>query len=470
VSRAGSLVARILFCLGAASALLGTVRAQQDTSRFAAIVESARRELQETHTPGAALALVEGDRMVFSTGIGVTDVESSTPMRADMVFRLGSTTKMFTAAALVTLAEEGRLSLDAPIASVVKGLDRAIARLTASQLLSHTAGLRDDSAYFGKQDDEALGNGIRAMRADMLFTEPASIYSYSNPGYWIAGFVVEEITNTPYADAMQERVFAPLGMTRSTFRPMMAMTYPLAHGHEGPARQPATVIRPAANNVATWPAGSMFSNVHDLSRFVIAFMNGGRIDGRDALKAGVIAKLTEPHAAIPGGADAYGYGLQVAKRADVTVVSHGGSRSGYGSTILMVPSRRAGVIVLGNRTGSGLPRTARRALETLLGAKEGALVEPSGSAAAAGLGANDLSAWAGRYSQGPGNPIELMATQQGLRVRYSGREFTAKPQGPSRLLLIDGDGNTTNTLVLVADAAGKPAYLFTGGRAYRRLP
>jgi hypothetical protein len=63
-----------------------------------------------------------------------------------------------------------------------------------------------------------------------------------------------------------------------------------------------------------------------------------------------------------------------------------------------------------------------------------------------------------------------MATQQGLRARFSGREFTARPQGQSRLLIVDGEGNTTNSVVLVADAAGKPAYLFTGGRAYRRLP
>jgi len=467
VTRIGSLVASVVVAL----ASIGVVQARQHTSPFDAIVESARLELQETRTPGAALALVEGDRVVFSAGVGVADVETGTPIRPEMVFRLGSTTKMFTAAALVTLANEGRLSLDAPIALVLDGVDPAIGRLTANQLLSHTAGLRDEAPMFGKHDDEALGNGVRAMKADMMFTDPASIYSYSNPGYWIAGFVVEQVAGKPYADAMQERVFAPLGMTRSTFRPIMAMTYAIAQGHDASGNQPAAVIRPAANNAATWPAGSMFSNVHDLSRFVIAFMNGGKVDGREALKPGVIAKLVEPHATIPGGTDSYGYGLQVAQRAGLTLVTHGGSRAGYGSTIMMVPSRRVAVIVLGNRSGSSLPRTAHRALETLLHVPEGALVAPTpATELKGGAGSNELGAWAGRYSQGIGNVIEIVVSGQGLLVRNAGRELPARPQGQFRLLVGGVDGNPANSVVLVPNREGRPAYVFTGGRAFRRLP
>jgi CubicO group peptidase (beta-lactamase class C family) len=473
VTRTRFLVARGVLVV-AVLASIALVRAQQDTAPFDAIVEVARRELQETRTPGAALALVEGDRVVFSAGVGVADVETGAPLRPEMLFRLGSTTKMFTATALVTLAEEGRVSLDAPIGSVVKDLDPSIARLTANQLLSHTAGVRDEAPMFGRQDDEALGSGIRAMNADMFFADPGAIYSYSNPGYWIAGFVVEQIVGKPYADAVQERVFAPLGMTRSTFRPMMAMTYPLAQGHEAPGDKPPAVIRPAANNAASWPAGSMFSNVHDLSRFTIAFMNGGKVDGRDALKPTVIAKLMQPHAAIPGGTESYGYGLQIAERAGFTLVTHGGSRAGYGSTIMMVPSRRAAVIALGNRSGSGLPRTTRRAMEMLLGVKEGALAPPTATTEhaatehAAGAGHN-LNAWAGRYSQGKSAVVEIMTRPEGLVVRALGEERPAKVQGQFRLLVGGGNGDQGTAMTLVPDSTGQPAYVTVGGRSYRRV-
>ena len=466
MTRTRFLVARAVLIV-AILASIALVGAQPLTSPFDAIVDVARRELQESRTPGAALALVENDRVVFTTGVGVADVDTGAPLRPEMLFRLGSTTKMFTATALVTLAEEGRVSLDAPIGSVVKDLDPSIARLTPNQLLSHTAGVRDEAPMFGKQDDEALGNGIRAMKADMFFTEPGAIYSYSNPGYWIAGFVVEQIVGKPYADAVQERVFAPLGMTRSTFRPMMAMTYPLAQGHEASGDKPPAVIRPAANNAASWPAGSMFSNVQDLSRFTIAFMNGGKIDGRDALEPTVIAKLMQPHTAIPGGTESYGYGLQIAERAGFTLVTHGGSRAGYGSTIMMVPSRRAAVIALGNRSGSGLPRTTRRALEMLLGVKEGTLAPSTVTTEHAAGARHNLEAWAGRYSQGKSAAVEIMTRPEGLVVRALGEERPAQVQGPFRLLVGAGDGGTP--LTLVPDSKGQPAYVTVGGRSYARV-
>jgi CubicO group peptidase (beta-lactamase class C family) len=104
--------------IACASLTLAVASAQHDASRFDRVVEVARQELAETRTPGAAIALVQGDRMVFATGVGVADVEAGAPVNPAMLFRLGSTTKMFTAAALVTLAENRKLSLDAPIGSI----------------------------------------------------------------------------------------------------------------------------------------------------------------------------------------------------------------------------------------------------------------------------------------------------------------------------------------------------------------
>ncbi|MGQ0736948.1 MAG: serine hydrolase domain-containing protein [Acidobacteriota bacterium] len=443
----------------------------QSAPPFEELLDIARVELQETRTPGAAVALIDGDRVIFNGAVGVADVETGAAMRPDMLFRLGSTTKMFTAAALVWLAVDGRVSLDAPIGSAVSGLDPAIARLTPHQLLSHTAGVRDEAPMFGRHDDEALASGIRAMKATMLFAEPQAIYSYSNPGYWMSGLVVEQVVGKPFADAMHERLFAPLGMTRTTFRPTMAMTYPLAQGHEAPGRQSPKVIRPAANNAASWPAGSMFSNVHDLSRFVIAFMNEGRVDGRQVLDPRVIAKLGTAHVKIPDGNASYGYGLQISERAGVQIVSHGGSRAGYGSTIMMVPSRRVGAIVLGNRTGSGLPTTTRRGIEMLLRAAEGKLEVPRPDQTATPADRAALEAWAGRYTQGRESDIEFVVTAQAILVREGGQDRQATLQSRLRLAVAGNDAAAPPTaMVLVPDRDGRPAFIFRGGRSFRRVP
>jgi CubicO group peptidase (beta-lactamase class C family) len=191
----------------------------------------------------------------FSHGYGVASVDTGAPVSPNMLFRLGSTTKMFTAAAVVGLALEGHIDLEAPISRYITGLDPAIGKLTANLLLSHTAGLRDEAPMFGSHDEPALGAGIRSWKADFFFAKPGQVYSYSNPGFWVAGFLAESVAGKSDADVVEERLFHPLGMERSTLRPTMAMTWPLAQGHDVQDGKPE-VIRPAADNAATWPAGS----------------------------------------------------------------------------------------------------------------------------------------------------------------------------------------------------------------------
>jgi CubicO group peptidase (beta-lactamase class C family) len=303
------------------------------TPDFSAVEKVAIDELRQLNTPGAAIGIVSGDRLVYEKGVGISDVDSGTPMAPAMLFRLGSTTKMFTAMALVSLAEEGKIKLDEPVGRGVPGLDPKIAAITAHRLLTHTSGLFDEAPMFGSQDEGALAATVRSWKGDRFFTTPGDVYSYSNPGYWFAGFIVESLSGKPYADAMNERVFAPLGMSRTTLRPTMAMTYPLAQGHDLRAGKPV-VVRPAANNAASWPAGSIFSNVHDLSRFVVAFVNGGKLDGRTVISPNVIERLSSPYVEIPGSrGNHYGYGLEIREERGVRTLKHGGSRSGYGSLI-----------------------------------------------------------------------------------------------------------------------------------------
>ena len=136
---------QVLFLLACAFCVLTHVqlsRAQQATPDFAELEKVALDELKATNTPGVAIGIVRGDRLVYAKGFGTSNVETGAPVTPNMLFRLGSTTKMFTAAALVQLAEAGKLKLDDPIGKYSKGLSPKIAQLTSHQLLSHTGGLR----------------------------------------------------------------------------------------------------------------------------------------------------------------------------------------------------------------------------------------------------------------------------------------------------------------------------------------
>jgi CubicO group peptidase (beta-lactamase class C family) len=432
-------------------------------------------ELRATRTPGAAVALVRGSEVVYARGFGVANVETGQQVTPEMLFRLGSTTKMFTSALVVMLAEEGKLALDAPIGRYVAGLHPQIAALTPHQLLTHTAGLTDESIMSGRHDDQALGEYARAIDGTWFFTEPDQIHSYANPGYWLAGLAAEQAAGRPYADAMAERIFRPLKMERTTLRPTLAMTWPLALGHEVRAGRPV-IVRPQADNAATWPAGQIYSSATELTRFVIALLNGGQLAGEQVLSPALVASLATPAVPRPGTTGHYGYGLSVSYEQGRRIVQHGGSRQGYGSTIRLAPVERVGVIVLTNRTGSSLPKSAARAMEILLNVAW----SESPEADARPLSRHEMSELAGRYSNGR-QTIELSLDGNSLLARRTGRDTTPLAgsvafAGEGRIAVLRGsadaageEGAARLTLTVVRGPDGKPAYLCAGSRALRRI-
>jgi CubicO group peptidase (beta-lactamase class C family) len=436
----------------------------QTATDFAPVEQAARAEIARLNVPGASIAIVRGGEVVFAKGVGVADVETGEAVRPEMLFRLGSTTKMLTATALVGLAVEGKLDLNAPIGRYISGLPPRLSQVTANQLLSHTAGIHDEAPMYGSHDDAALGNAIRGWTDSWLFTEPGKIFSYANPGYWMAGYLVEVLSGKPYADAMEARVFQPLGMARTTLRPTVAMTYPLAQGHEAAGPAKCVVARPAADNAASWPAGSIFSNTADLARFVIAFLNDGRVGGKPVLDPKTIALMSSPHAAYPDSKNSYGYGLELTEFRGVRTLEHGGSRMGYGSFIRMAPEQRVAVIVQTNRTGMNLPATAEKAMELLLPLGPKAAAKPP---AAMPVTAEDLNRHAGVYQNGQ-QRVEIVAkdsrlflkrgpTVEALLVKRSGARYSLESGGGPEYVMVAGPG-------------GRTEYLNAGSRSFARVP
>ena len=453
----------LLLCLSAGPATLAVQEQPPDFSQLERVLLD---ELKETNTPGATVAIISGDRIIYKKAFGISNVETGAPMTPEMLFRIGSTTKMFTALALVTLAEQGKLKLDEPIGKHVNGLNPRIAGLTAHQLLTHTSGMIDEAPMYGEHDDSAMARTIRSWKEDQLFTEPGKIISYSNPGYWLAGFTSESISKKPFADHMSESIFKPLGMTSSTFRPTVAMTYPFAQGHNASGGTAPTVVRPFADNSASWPAGSMFSNVLDLSRFIIAFMNDGKLDQKQVLSPQVIAKLSTPQASIPSQPAAkYGYGLMISTYRGVRVVEHGGSRSGYGSVIKMAPDHRFAVIVLGNRTGVALNKTAEKAMELMLPLKPKDDGRPNQDLP---MTAAEVAHYVGKYGQREAN-VEILLKDGKLFLKQGQNERPIRKVGKNRFAVGAPNNSTPMQFTLVTGSDGKAEYFHAGLRASRRM-
>ena len=421
---------------------------------FSELDKLVTEELKERNTPGAVIAIVSGDQVVYQKAFGVANVETNAAMQPEMLFRLGSTTKMFTAAALVSLAENNKIKMNEPIGQRIKGLNPKVANTTPHHLLSNSAGVRDFAAPMISNDDASLRNMVRSWKDDVFFADQGEIYSYSSAGFWLSGFVIEDIEGKPYADAMNELLFKPLGMERTTLRPLMAITYPFAHGHAVEAGKPM-ILRPLFNNVAMWPAGSMWSNTTDLSRWVIAFMNDGRLEGKQLLSSALINQMVQHHIPVPGETDAYyAYGLTTFKLQGLEFVGHGGFSRGYGSMIQMVPSRKFAVIVLTNKSGETMRKSLNKATELVLGLKdnESPKVEPIPPVAS-----SEMNDYVGTYSHAP-QTWEVSVKDAKLNMKFDGKEYAMTKTGERKFTY---GAQNENEVVFVPGRSGKIEFLFT---------
>jgi CubicO group peptidase (beta-lactamase class C family) len=314
--------------------------------------------------------------------------------------------------------------------------------------------VRDFAASVMSNDDASLGSMVRSWKDDIFFADQGDIYSYSSAGFWLSGFVVEELQGKPYADSMTELVFKPVGMERTTLRPFMAITYPFATGHAVEGGK-AAILRPMFNNVAMWPAGSIFSNAKDLSRWVIALLNEGKVEGKQVFSASVINQMVQHHVPVPGETNSYyGYGLTVFKYKDLEFVGHGGFSRGYGSMIQMVPSRKFAVIVLTNKSGETMRKSLNKATELGLGLKQDG---PQAPAQIAPLIESEMNEYVGSYSHAP-QVWEVSVKAGKLYVKVEGNEYAMTKTGDRKFTF---GAQNENEIVFVPGKNGKIQFLYT---------
>lgn len=316
--------------------------------------------MAKARVPGLALAVVRDSEVVYARGFGVTSVEDGgQPVTPATLFQIGSITKSLTGTLVMRLVEAGALDLDRPVTAYLPGLTLGeldvAGRVTPRRLLSHTAGLPFDQItpdrLYRSRDPGALAVYVRdAVPRRPLVAAPGERWSYSNPGILLAARVAEVVAGRTYPELLQELVCTPLGMARTTVDPTVALTYPLAQGHELAGDGALRVRHRAADNAAQYPAAFAYSTVLDLANFALLHLQGGRFGGARVLAPASVAAMHEPHAERgEGPGTAYGLTFFLDDFHGRRKVGHPGGIGPYATLLTMLPDEGVGVVLLCSR-------------------------------------------------------------------------------------------------------------------------
>ncbi len=331
-----------------ASVAAGTLTTEEAIDRCV-LADMARLD-----APGAQVAVVIDGQPAYQRGYGVRHRRNGGAVDAQTVFRIGSLTKQFTAAAVLQQVEAGTLALDERITRLVPELQVSGAwsaeTITIFDLLTHTSAFPDNLTELdGPREDEALAAWAGQQGHVKLHAPPGSFWNYSNPGYMLAGLAVERASGIPYRSYVEGEVFARAGMTATTFRPeVVRATGNYTYGHVLDAARRETILAPTAyDSAAAAPAGFAFSTAGDLVHWASLLMEGGG----SVLSAPSAAALQAPQVYMDYTPDLwYGFGVIRQAYKGLATVWHDGSIPGWGSVLVWVGEHRLAVAVLSNQS------------------------------------------------------------------------------------------------------------------------
>lgn len=361
-----SAVALAAFAVLAPTLLSGSLSAQEplwggDLVRKADSMAAVAME--EGPAAGLAIGIKKGDELLLARGYGMADVENSVPVDASTVFRIGSVTKQFTAAAVMQLVESGDLSLDDLLTDHLPDYPTQGHDVTIRHLLTHTSGIKSYTsldAWRPQMPLDLSDEELVALFQDEPFDfEPGERYLYNNSAYYLLGMIIEEVSGLTYRDYVRERLFESLGLSDTWYcdeRPIIpgrAEGYSAA-GDELRNDDPISMSQPGA-------AGALCSTVPDLLSWATALRSG------DVVSAASFQEMTTPASLNDGSETGYGFGLGVGEYEGHARVSHGGGINGFNSMLAHYPESDLDVVVLVNTGGPWANRVAEALARWALG-------------------------------------------------------------------------------------------------------
>lgn len=310
----------------------------------------------KSHIPGAVISVVKDGKIIFTKGYGVADVEKKTAVVPDKtLFRIGSITKVFTAIAVMQLADRGRIKLSDDVSKYLTGVnvpDKFSKPITFENLLTHTSGL-DEISPGRRTSLEAevvpLGEFLKTRIVRQFPSSEIIFYSTYNPA--LAALAVEQITKTPFKLYLQNNIFEPLGMNHTSIAAVKDQyKNDLATGYEYAENKYEKLPFQWFN---TYPASDINSTATDMARFMIANLNYGTIDGKRILSEKAARDMQATHFRNHPRISGWAYGFYEGVQNDLRLVEHGGTMDdGYSALLTLFPEKNIGIFVACN-TESG---------------------------------------------------------------------------------------------------------------------
>jgi len=327
-----------------------------DAAPHDAIDTYIEQQLDHLNVPGAAVAIVEGDQIVHQRGFGQAR-PGGMPPSPQTPFVLGSTTKSFTALAVMQLVEAGKVDLDAPVQRYLPWFrvadPQASAQMTVRQLLNQTSGLPAASGWAPLADFDSSPDAgerqARALATLQLSRPPGCAFEYSNMNYNLLGLIVEAASGESYAAYVQDHIFRPLDMRHSYTTRTEAQQNGLALGHRYWFAYPvAAPDLPLPRG--SLPAGYLISSTEDMSHYLIAQLNDGRYGDAQILSPAGIAEMHRPGVkfTMMGVSEQYGMGWFINDRDQVRIVSHSGVVPDFFAYMAILPEQKKGLVLLLN--------------------------------------------------------------------------------------------------------------------------
>ena len=378
--------------------------------------------------PGATVIVTRRGRTVYSASRGMADIAARRPLGADTVFRLGSLTKQFTAAMVLQLVQEGRLSLDDPVSRFLPDYPPPGAGATVRQLLNHTSGIQSYTGIPGFMLDETqtsrpytTAEMIALFRDRPSPTPPGQAWAYNNSGYVLLGAIVEQVTGKPWHRVLAERITGPLGLSSIGYGVEREAQPGMARGYSGGDAQAA----PMRNLHMSVPhaAGALVGTAGDMARWAQA-LHRGRV-----VSPAHYAQMIAPAPLPEGRTHPYGMGLGLDQLRGRPVIEHSGGIFGFSTFAVHVPSDDLHVVVL---TNSDSPASPPGLVAFRLAAL--ALGDPYPALTRAEVPAATLAPLFGVYRIGEGNVTRRFFARDGKlwTLRDGGQELEVFAAGGDR--------------------------------------
>ena len=332
---------------------------------FADLDAYVERLMKEWSVPGAAVSIVKDGKVIWSKGYGLREMKNNLPVTEQTLFPIASITKSFTATALASLVSDHKLSWDKPVRDYLPDFrlydEILTANVTARDLLSHRTGIPSHNLvwFHSGLSPEELYMRVRYLQPNHgLRTE----YQYNNIMYMVAGYLAGKVNGTgTWTDAVQERIFNPLGMKSSNFDMEAAFksSPDVAHPYRMGENEVPFEVPPYTENKTLGAAGAIVSNLSDMTQYLLMYVNEGKYGDRQVIPVREIRNnILFPEMPIEGpnspefGDQLYGLGFNLTTYRGHKYVEHTGGLQGFSLSLSFLPTEKSGCVILSNMEDS----------------------------------------------------------------------------------------------------------------------